>query len=421
MARTRLSALGPGLLLAATAVGASHLVQATRAGAEAGLGWLGLVVFAHALKYPAFRFGPHFAATTGCSLLQAYRRQGRWALAVYAVVTLGTMFTVQAAVTLLTAGLLLAVLGMRVNPLGVSAVLLALGAGVLAGGRYRGLDRVNKVMILVLTLSTFAATAIALPRVDPSTLGLGLEALIDPGQVALAVALIGWMPSAPDVSVWHSLWVLERGRDRGEPLDLARVTFDFHVGYGGTLVLAACFVVLGAALLHGTGASLPESAGAFSRGLIDLYAETLGAWSRPIIGVCALATMASTMLAVLDGFPRALSGLALRFFSDESDDEETTGAAGRAYWAALGLLAAGSLVVMGLLLTSLKALVDVAASLSFLTAPVLSALNHRAVFSQDVGTSKRPPRWLWAMSLASIAAQVAFAGWFLLARSWGGA
>ena len=105
-------AFGPGLLFAGAAVGVSHLVQATRAGASFGLAALLLVVFACAVKFPAFRAGPHYAAATGHSLLDGYRRQGRWTLVVFALLTLATMFTVTAAVTPATAGIAIPVLGL---------------------------------------------------------------------------------------------------------------------------------------------------------------------------------------------------------------------------------------------------------------------------------------------------------------------
>ena len=72
--RTFLARLGPGFLLAAAAIGASHLVMAPRAGALYGPTLLWLVVAAHLLKYPAFEFGPRYAAATGESLLAGYAR-----------------------------------------------------------------------------------------------------------------------------------------------------------------------------------------------------------------------------------------------------------------------------------------------------------------------------------------------------------
>src|SRR5690606_17148199 len=81
---------GPGLLWAAAAIGVSHLVQSTRAGAEAGFALAGVVLFALVLKYPFFEFGPRYAASTGESLVEGYARIGRWALWLYFGITLST-------------------------------------------------------------------------------------------------------------------------------------------------------------------------------------------------------------------------------------------------------------------------------------------------------------------------------------------
>jgi Mn2+/Fe2+ NRAMP family transporter len=71
-----LEVIGPGLVLAGSAIGVSHLVQSTRAGAMYGLALLGFILVSMLAKYPAFLFGPRYAAATGRSLLSGYRQQG---------------------------------------------------------------------------------------------------------------------------------------------------------------------------------------------------------------------------------------------------------------------------------------------------------------------------------------------------------
>ncbi|MDP6582924.1 MAG: hypothetical protein QF681_19940, partial [Vicinamibacterales bacterium] len=66
------TAFGPGLLWAAAAIGLSHLVQSTRAGALAGFGLSGVILLAVILKYPFFEYGPRYAAATGSSLVEGY-------------------------------------------------------------------------------------------------------------------------------------------------------------------------------------------------------------------------------------------------------------------------------------------------------------------------------------------------------------
>lgn len=418
VSRGVLAALGPGLLFSAAAVGVSHLVQSTRAGASYGLALVGLVVLANLVKYPAFRFGPQYAAATGTSLLEGYRRQGRWALVVYALATVGTMFTVQAAVTVVTAGLAIATLGLPKAPVAVSGALLAGCALLLAVGRYRLLDGVTKVLVAVLTLSTLLATALVLPRLDLSTL-VGFEAVrADPKAVFFLAALVGWMPSAIDVAVWQSLWTLARRTASKHAPTVRESMVDFHIGYIGTAALALCFLVMGAGVLHGSGATVPDSPAGFAALVIKMYAQTLGGWAAPVVGVAAFAVMLSTTLTVLDGFPRALVVLGARLRGPEAPGvDELEGPRGRrAYFVAMAVLALGALAVIFALLTSLKALVDIATTLSFLTAPVLALLNHRAIHAPEVPAAARPSPGLRLGSMTGVAIQAGFALYYLTLR-----
>lgn len=411
--------LGPGLLFAAAAVGVSHLVQSTRAGADFGLGLLGLVVLANALKYPAFRFGPLYAAATGTSLLEGYRRQGQWALAIYGLATVTTMFAVQAAIVLVTSGLAIAALGLETSPLLVATGINALSAGLLVVGDYRWLDRVSKALVLVLTLSTLLATALVVPRLPWGTFGVFPEEMLRSSTTAFfAAALVGWMPSAVDVSVWQSLWTVAQGRERRHQPTLQESSADFHVGYLGSAALAVCFLLLGAGVMFDSGQTFAASPIGFASQVIALYTETLGGWARPLIGAAALAVMFSTTLTVVDGFPRALSTLVRRLRGPEQADAAPDAASVRHwYWASLALLAAGSLGIIAWFLASLQLLVDLATTLSFLTAPVLSWLNHRAVLAEEVPAEARPRPWLRRASVAAIALQAAFAVVYVYLRA----
>ena len=49
-----LKTVGPGILFASTAIGVSHLVQSTRAGANFGFALLPFILAANIFKYPFF-------------------------------------------------------------------------------------------------------------------------------------------------------------------------------------------------------------------------------------------------------------------------------------------------------------------------------------------------------------------------------
>ncbi len=408
-------AVGPGIVFAGAAVGVSHLVQSTRAGATYGLSLLLVVLVANAVKYPAFRFGPQYAAATGTSMLEGYRRRGRWALALYAVLTLATMFTVQAAVTFVTAGLALHVFGSSSSPVVASALLLASCVALLMVGRYAWLDRITKVAVAVFTVATLVATVGAVSELGTVTLVPDFSSFTTADVLFLA-ALVGWMPSAIDVSVWQSLWTLARARDSGKKPSVSESMFDFHLGYFGTAVLAVCFLVLGAGVMHDSGVEIAGQPHAFAGQLVDLYVQTLGNWSRPIIAASAFLVMFSTTLTVTDGFPRAISVLVARFTSEELPvDPSAQGVSKRhrGYWAAMAVISIGAMTVLAVAITSLRALVDIATTASFLTAPVLSWLNHRAIMGEEVPALARPPAWLYGSSWAGIVLQSAFALYYL--------
>jgi len=424
------SAFGPGLIFAGAAVGVSHLVQSTRAGASFGLGMLLVVVLANAVKYPAFRFGPQYAAATGHSLLDGYRRQGRWTLLVFTLLTLATMFTITAVVTLVTAGVGIAVFGLQPlldasvgaanGPLAVSAALIALSAILLAGGGYVWLDRFIKLVMPVLTVCTLMAMVFALDRIAWSWEAfLPSRIVFDAAGIAFCVALIGWMPSAIDISVWSSLWTVARAKHQGAKPTSRGALLDFNIGYGVTLVLALAFVLLGTGLMYGQGISFDNNAVKFSMQVIDLYKVTLGEWSGPLIGGAAFLVMLSTTVTVIDAFPRVIAALVvqlkLAFRTPDQTPNPSIPLEGdrRVYRMAFTVLSAGALAILTWGMSSFTALVDLATTLSFLTAPVLSFFNHRAVHGPEVPKTSQPGPVMSAWSWLAITLQGAFALYFI--------
>lgn len=424
--RSFLSALGPGLLFAGAAIGVSHLVQSTRAGAMFGLGMIGFVILANVIKYPAFAFGPMYAAATGTSLLEGYRRRGMPALWLYGVLTIGTMFTVQAAVTVVTAGLahttlfpeLVAVnLGsIVVTPtVTLSAILLLLCGLTVALGGYRWLDRIMKVVVVLLTVSTVTATVLALGVIEPSSLRPWPAASDwSLGSVLFLAGLIGWMPSAIDVAVWHSLWTLARSEATGEAPNMEDTRVDFNVGYIGTALLAVCFLIMGASVMHGSGVPFSDKAGPFAGQVISLYTTTLGDWAGPLIGVCAFTVMLSTTLTVLDGFARALSSFVDRLKGPEIPGQAEGGR--RAYLVALVVIGGGSLLLLQFYGGGMKALVMLATTLSFLTGPILAWLNHRAMCGDEVPEAHRPGPRMRTFSLVCVGLLTVLAVIWIVAR-----
>ncbi len=410
--QSRLKALGPGLLWAGAAIGVSHLVQSTRAGASYGFALVWVVLVANLFKYTAFEFGPRYAAAMGESLLDGYQRVGQWALTIFLVMTFGTMWTLQAAVTVVTAGLASKIFGIALSPVVWSAIILAICAAILTVGKYRILDKLIKVIIIVLTISTIFAVIAALSHGSSAKTDFIPPALWTVAGVSFLVALMGWMPSAIDISVWHSLWTIERRKETGSAPTLKDALFDFRLGYFGTAILALGFLTLGGLIMYGTGEVFSRSGAVFAGQFINLYTSTLGEWSYLLVAVAAFTTMFSTTLTVTDAFPRVLTRSTELIFPDKYEGQENN----HLYWIWMAVVLIGGLGIIGLFMKGMTFLVDLATTISFLTAPILAYINYRAVTGDWMPEGTKPGPKLMILNWVSMVFLAGFAVFFVVWR-----
>lgn len=403
-------AFGPGLILAAAAIGVSHLVQSTRAGADYGFTLVWAVVIASLMKYPFLEYGPRYASATGESLIAGYKKLGNWALWIYIIFTVGTMFAIQAAVTIVTASLAVELTGLDLPLMVWSMIILMICIGILMKGRYAALDSMIKGVMVVLTLSTLAAFLIAF--FDPATPSMPKAPSVwNVTGITFLIALMGWMPIPIDASAWHSLWSLERNKQTNQKASLKDSLLDFNIGYIGAAVLALIFLSLGAMVMFGSGQSFSSSGATFAQQLIDLYTQTLGGWAHWIIIICAFTTMFSTTLTVTDSYPR-VSVEMLRVLKNSKEDKEGE----LSYNALLVIISLLSMLVLYFTGSQFTYMVDLATSLSFLTAPALAFINYRLVMASFFPDESRPPKWLQVLSWFGLVFLTAFAGLFFYWR-----
>lgn len=376
--------LGPGLLYAAAAIGVSHLVQSTRAGAMFGTQLIWAVILANVFKYPFFQIGPRYSAITGDSLLVGYKKQGKWALWVFIVLTFLTMFTIQAAVTIVTAGLAKQMFFPNSDAKIISAALILICSIILIIGRYHILDKIIKFIIILLTITTIASLIGASSTYNPSIITPKIFSWDNKSHIFFIVALIGWMPAPLDISVWHSIWTLDQERDENTKTNIKAAILDFNIGYIGTTILAMAFLGLGALIMYGKGIELSTSAGGFAGQLINMYTESLGSWAYPLIAAAAFTTMFSTTLTCLDAFPRTLRETTRLLFDTPNDKLSKL----YNFW--LIITGVGAVTILFLFLQNMKAMVDFATTLSFVVAPIYALLNYLVIFSNDIPEEHRP-------------------------------
>jgi Mn2+/Fe2+ NRAMP family transporter len=408
--------IGPGLLFAGSAVGVSHLVQSTRSGATFGFGLVIFIIAIFVAKYPTFLFGPRYAAATGKSVLSGYRNQGKHALIFFGISTFCTMFIATAANMLVTSGLVKASFGIDLSTLQISIGLAVAGVTFLITGHYHWFDLVVKILIAFLTIATLAATALAIPMINWELSGQLFPSHYDVATALFIAALLGWMPTPSDVSIWQSQWSVAKMRDTGYRPSKKEARLDFHIGYITTFILAICFVILGAAVMHGSGTEFKAGAADFAAQVIGLYEQALGKWSGALVGLAALAVMFSTLLTIMDGFPRALANLLLIARDQEEQAEENPDhekLRHTFYWCFMLLAVCGALLVISFFMGRFKLLVDFAATVSFLSAPVFAWFNHRAILGKEVPADARPGIALQSWSIVGVVALSGLAATYL--------
>ena len=392
--------LGPGLLFAGAAIGVSHLVQSTRAGADFGFGLLWALIISVILKYPFFQFGSRFALATKMSLLDGYYKLGKIYLLIFFVISLGTIFTIQTAVTIVTASLATTILGYSQNPVMLSTLIILLCFVILLAGNYKFLDKLIKIIILALTVSTLIALFVALTK-NSDSFSFSQVFPYETSIIFLA-ALIGWMPAPLDISVWQSLWILEKKKSNLISFDEG--IFDFNIGYFGTFILGICFLSLGALVMFGSGTGFSDVGSIFAGQFIELYTSTLGESVYPIIVIAAFTTMFSTTLTTLDASPRSMHKSSQLLFPE-------TNLLDYKFW--LIILSIGTICIFSLLLDEMGTLIQIATILSFVTAPFYAYLNLKLVTSDLMPSKYKPSKGLINFSYVGLVFLTLFAVVFI--------
>ena len=405
---------GPGILFASTAIGVSHLVQSTRAGAEFGFALIIFVVLSNVLKYPFFEFSSRYTNATGTSLIDGYLRLGKRPLWLYFIITIVSMFFVTAAVGFVTAGFFENLFHAEFLGIGTVLILFAICAVILIVGKYTILDSLIKIIGAVLVVSTVLAFTIAISN-GPTEHVVEFQPpeIFTQAGIFFLIALMGWMPIPVDASSWHSLWTLERIRQTGFKPKLKETLLDFNSAYAITAVLAVIFVMLGAYLFYGSGQELPNSNSQFASKIVTIYTDTIGQWSNIIISASAFSVMFGTVVAVFDGYCRSLARTTRLIF--EKDPNKNT-LSSKKYSFFLSILITGALVVIIGFGDKLKELVDFATILSFLVAPVIAIFNFKLVTGKYIAKDMQPPKWLKILAYVGIGFLVGFLVFFILSR-----
>ena len=393
--------LGPGLLFAGAAIGVSHLVQSTKAGAEFGFGLIWALLLCNFFKYPFFLFGTKYAFSTGETLLHGYKKIGDYVLYIYLLLSIVTIFTIQAAVTIVTAGLAVELFGFNNNIAIMASIILILCIIILTVGKYKLLDNFIKIVILILTLSTLFAVGYA---TNNNIVELSVNQIF-PDEVSgiiFLAAFMGWMPAPLDVSIWQSIWTKEK-LNLNNKIKYKSALFDFNVGYISTVFLGLCFVALGAFVMFESGQTFSNNGSEFANQLIKLYTDNLGENVKIFISIAAFTTMLSTTITCLDASPRAMSQTLILLNHKKISGYNT--------W--ILIISIITMIIFVFFESEMGTLIKIATILSFITAPIYAIMNYSLVNSTYMPKKFKLSKSMKFYSISGIIFLTIFSIWYI--------
>ena len=364
---------GPGILMATAAIGGSHLVSSTQAGALFGWSLAIFILLINFFKYPFFLANVQYTMATKKSLIEGYASLGNSWLWLFTILAVIAAVVNTAAVSMFAASLLGYFIPIKLTINILSFIIIFACILILIAGKYNLLNNVAKIIMITLSIATVVAVVMAVTKDVNSALA---DDFISPSAWTIAslgfiVILTGWMPAPIEISSIGSIWL--KNQIKQTNINAKNALLDFNVGFIVTAILALFFLALGALVLHGSAYEFKDGI-AFSHQLVTMYSTVIGDWSRLLIAFIAFACMFGTSITVIDGYGRAVAEAFSLIRKNRSASNRSV-----AIWT-IFISIIGFLIII-YFASSMRTMLDFAMILSFTTTPIFAFLNYKLVRS----------------------------------------
>ncbi|MGP3968910.1 Nramp family divalent metal transporter [Streptomyces sp. 6N223] len=259
--RTRWRLIGPGLVVAATGVGAGDLVATSVAGERYGYTLLWAAVVGCLIKISLAEATGRWHLATGTTIFDGWRSLGAWTTWYFAIYVLVWGF-VYGGTAMAASGLPLEELfpdGPGYRTWGVLCGLL--GLVCVWFNRYAVIEKVMTVLVGVM----FVVVVVLAVRVTPDLgeLATGLWPTLPDGSVIYTLSLMGGVGGTITLAA-YGYWVNSKGWTT--PRWMATMRLDNRVAYIATGIFVIAMLIVGAELLHAGSVALDDS----NQGLLDI-------------------------------------------------------------------------------------------------------------------------------------------------------
>ncbi|MEU6696615.1 Nramp family divalent metal transporter [Pseudonocardia sp. NPDC046786] len=288
----RIRSIGPGLVAAATGVGAGDLVATMVAGASFGTVLLWAAIAGTLVKLALGEAVGRWHLASGATMLDGWRRLGRWATVFFGVYIVIWGF-VYGATAMSAVGLPLNAMfdGLSVRWWGILAGI----AGLLLVWfqRYGLFEKIMTVLVGVMFVSVIGIAILVGP--DLGAIASGLVPRLPSGSTVYVLGLIGGVGGTITMSS-YGYWLYAKGWKGPKWLSMMRL--DNAVGYFLTGLFVIAMLVVGSTILFGM--EITES----DRGLLilgDRLGELHGEGVRILFLIGFLAATVTSLIGVWNG------------------------------------------------------------------------------------------------------------------------
>ena len=296
-----LTAIGPGILVAATGVGAGDLATAALTGTRLGTAILWAVVVGAFVKFVLNEGLTRWQLATGETLLEgAMTRLGRPAQYIFLIYLVVWSFMVAAALMSACGIAANAMVPLSQDP-SVGKILYGIALS-LAGlfmvrlGGYRLFEKVMGLCIGVMFVTVVVTAILLKPPLAALAKGLVWPTIPDFDDQGLpwTIALMGGVGGTVTV-LCYGYWIREEGRHSAD--DLGACRFDLGIAYVMTAVFGVSMVVIGSTIeVDGRGTGLVIQ-------LANRLSGELGAFGRWAFLIGAFGAIFSSLLGVWQSVP----------------------------------------------------------------------------------------------------------------------
>ncbi|MEN8653577.1 Nramp family divalent metal transporter [Streptomyces sp. 21So2-11] len=302
--------IGPGIVVAATGVGAGDLVATLIAGSKFGYTLMWAAVIGCVVKISLAEAAGRWHLATGRTLFEGWRSLGRWTTVYFAIYVTIWGF-IYGATAMSSSALPIVALFPDGPNLKVWAILMGLiGLVFVWFNQYAVFEKVMTALIGIM----FVVVVYVAIRVSPD-IGAsfaGLVPVLPDGSLLYTLGLIGGVGGTITMAA-YGYWVNAKGWTNPSWMKVMRL--DNRVAYITTGIFVVAMLIVGAELLHSSHLALTKG----DRGLIDLgkiLEDRYGAFTAKLFLVGFFATSFSSLIGVWHGVSLMFADFVERFQAD---------------------------------------------------------------------------------------------------------